>query len=790
VPANESMMNIRTLTLLLSISVICSANAQFSIGTWRDHLPYQDCIDLCKTEKLIYCATPYSIFSYDPNEDEMVRISKATLLTDIGITAIEYDPTSKLVIVGYENGNIDLLAGEVGYNIPDIKFSSVIGDKAIYDILPFGNKAYLSTGFGVVVIDMLRREVKETYFIGENGGPVRVLDLAINDNTIYAATETGLQVADINNPFLANFINWNELPGLPGDSIVQHLEFFNNHMVVSIPDDSKDVLWKKDMNGGNWEIQSSLADFRINQLWTDGEWLTTSGSYAFLLNHFDFSYTENISLLAGRLLRTRNSIVTNTGVWAADKFSGLMWRKKIDGSEDAFLYPDGPSTAACRRIGAYNNNVWIAHGGVRPDWGNLWSNSGISGLVDDKWRQFSSDTMTHAGGGFNPLNNYIADFMDVAVDPIDNSRLIAASWEEGLVEIDINSLNGETRNGSGSSGLQLAGYTWAPGWIGAAGIAFDDDGVAWCTNTYTSEAIHALDRNGNFFDFNFAPTIFNTDKIGDIIISESKIVWAPVVGRGLLALNYNNTLGTFTDDSFKLLTETEGNGKLASNDVICIEEDLDGEVWVGTGEGLSIFYNPDAIFTDENFDSEQILIEQDGNVQILLATEIINCIEIDGSNRKWIGTQNSGAYLLSDDGLRQVYHFTSENSPLLSNTVYDIAINHSNGEVYFATENGVIGFFSTATNFDQEMTNVRVFPNPVRPEYDGNITIDGLAYNTNVKITDIQGNILFETESEGGRAVWNGLKYDGGKPATGVYLVYVTTPDGSADDVKQLTFIH
>ena len=176
-------------------------------------------------------------------------------------------------------------------------------------------------------------------------------------------------------------------------------------------------------------------------------------------------------------------------------------------------------------------------------------------------------------------------------------------------------------------------------------------------------------------------------------------------------------------------------------------------------------------------------------MQILLETEAVTAIEIDGGNRKWIATQNSGVYLFDDSGLRQLFHFTEENSPLLANNVYDIAINQESGEVFFATEKGVIGFFSSATNFDPEMANVRVFPNPVRPAYDGSITIDGLAYNTSVKITDIQGNLMFETESEGGRAIWNGKKFDGEKPATGVYLVFVSTPDGSSDEVKKITFI-
>lgn len=765
-------------------------NAQFSIGTWRDHLPYGNCVDVCKAEGLLFCATPYSLFSYNPLDGEVVRISKATLLTDVGITALEYDPQSKLVVVGYENGNIDLITNENSYNIPDIKFSSIIGDKAIYDIYPFGNRVYLSTGFGVVVIDMLRREVKETYFIGNNGGPVKVNDIAILDNVIYAATETGLQTAELDNPFLANFQNWAQITDLPGDSVVQHIEFFNNKMILSIPQPASDVLWTKELTGGTWQIQSALPDFRINQLWANEEWFTVSGNYAFMVSHFDFGFTNNVSLFAGRGVHARNCIVGDYGeVWVADKFSGLMWQKNPNGTQDVIIRPDGPASADCRRMGAYNNNIWVAHGGARPDWGNLWKNDGLSGLVDERWKIFSADTNAHSGGGFNPHNGYMADFMDVAVDPLDNNRVFAGSWDDGLIEVNATTLNGFARNGSASNGPVGSGFEWAIGWTGVAGVTFDEKGILWCTNSKTSQAIHAYDRSGNFFDYDFSPAISATDEIGDILIGVNDLIWATVNGRGLLVLNYNATLGTYSDDSYKLLTDVAANGKLPSNDVLCMEEDLDGEIWVGTSQGLSIFYNPDAIFTAENFDSEQILIEQDGNIQILLETEIINCIEIDGSNRKWIGTQNSGVYLFSDDGLQQIYHFTSENSPLLSNSVFDIAINHQNGEVFFATEKGIIAFFSTATNFDAELSNVRVFPNPVRPDYEGIITIDGLAYNTIVKITDIQGNIIFETESEGGRAVWNGLKYDGGKPATGVYMVFVTTPDGSADDVKKITFI-
>jgi hypothetical protein len=177
-------------------------------------------------------------------------------------------------------------------------------------------------------------------------------------------------------------------------------------------------------------------------------------------------------------------------------------------------------------------------------------------------------------------------------------------------------------------------------------------------------------------------------------------------------------------------------------------------------------------------------------VQELLGTESITAIEIDGGNRKWVGTKSSGVFLFSADGLQQLAHYTAENSPLLSNSISDIAVNQANGEVYIATESGMLSYFSTATNFDQAMENVRVFPNPVEPSYDGNITVDGLAYNSTIRITDTAGNVVYQGNSEGGRAFWNGKDADGNRPATGVYYVFCSNPDGKKTEVLQFTFIH
>jgi hypothetical protein len=180
------------------------------------------------------------------------------------------------------------------------------------------------------------------------------------------------------------------------------------------------------------------------------------------------------------------------------------------------------------------------------------------------------------------------------------------------------------------------------------------------------------------------------------------------------------------------------------------------------------------------------LIEQGGYVENLLENEIINCILVDGANRKWIGTANSGAYLISADGTRELLHFNTDNSPILSNTIKTIAINGETGEVFFGTNKGIISYKNTATEPDSEFSNVVVYPNPVRRDYSGTIAIKGLVKNCDVRITDIAGNVIYTTQSLGGQAIWDGNNFEGRKASTGVYLIYCTNPDGSQRYVSKI----
>jgi hypothetical protein len=296
-------------------------------------------------------------------------------------------------------------------------------------------------------------------------------------------------------------------------------------------------------------------------------------------------------------------------------------------------------------------------------------------------------------------------------------------------------------------------------------------------------------KNNEWYNFQLSPTQhFHFD---EILIDQYNQKWG-IMGRknGLFVFSDNNTISNTDDDQYKLLNMSLGNGNLPSLDIYCFAEDLNGEIWVGTDKGIGVFYNPSSVFSGNNFDAQQILITEGEYGQYLLNEEQVKCITIDGANRKWIGTEKSGVFLLSEDGLDQIMHFTKENSPLFSNNIIDIAINPENGEVFIGTEKGLISYRSDATNGATTQSTTKVFPNPVRETYNGIIAISGLVTDANIKITDIDGNLVFEDFAKGGQASWSGKNKNGDRVSTGVYLVFSTDINGLEKIVSKILFIH
>jgi ligand-binding sensor domain-containing protein len=252
----------------------------------------------------------------------------------------------------------------------------------------------------------------------------------------------------------------------------------------------------------------------------------------------------------------------------------------------------------------------------------------------------------------------------------------------------------------------------------------------------------------------------------------------------------NNTPEVFSDDRFKKMLVKDNENKYISN-IYSIAEDLDGNIWVGTDQGPLIYYNPEKAFTDDLVAYRINIPRNDGTGlgDYLLKTETITSIAVDGANKKWLGTANSGAYYLSSDGLTLIKNYNEQNSPLLSNYIVSLSIDNKSGDIWFGTLKGVQSVRGNATTGEEKFTKVYTFPNPVRENFTGNVTITGLLRDSQIRISDISGNLVYKTVSDGGQATWDLKTYNGHRVATGVYLVFCASKDGSQSYVTKMLVI-
>jgi len=328
--------------------------------------------------------------------------------------------------------------------------------------------------------------------------------------------------------------------------------------------------------------------------------------------------------------------------------------------------------------------------------------------------------------------------------------------------------------------------------VRVSGMEIDKNtGTLWVGGSGSDDLLFAKTPEGQWYSFHI-------DEIGPITLTDiaidnigQKWIVAPR-GVGVVVFNDNGTLANSGDDQSRKLTQNLNNGNLASNNVFCIAADFDGEIWVGTDNGISVFYSPESAFSGGNYDSQQILVEQDGYVQYLLENEGVRVIAVDGANRKWIGTDNAGVFLLSEDGTEEILHFTKDNSPLFSDEITSLGIDHLSGEVFIGTDKGIVSYKGTATwgTPEFEPDDVYAYPNPVEPDYEGPIAIKGLVRDADVKITDAAGNVVFATIANGGQAIWNGNNFSGTRAKSGVYLVFASNEDGKQTFVTKVLFIN
>ena len=755
-----------------------AAQSQTAIGEWRDHLPYNRTIRVADVGNSVYCATNYSIFIYDKDDQSVLRKSKVNGLSDVGISAMSYSDEYKTLVIAYTNTNIDLLKEGRIINLSDIKRRQILGNKTINNITINDSLAYLSCGFGIVVLDIKNEEFPEpTYYIGSEGSQVNVLDITFGADSIYAATFTGIYKAALASPNLADFNAWSKDMRLYPNLSFNAINFFNNRLFVNNHNEgySTDTVFMYNYSTNLWSIlpgSTTLNKYRLNV--SNGQLIEVTES-GFQIFDENFQKTAVIDNPGGVALQSRDVVIDkNNRKWIADNRYGMI---STDEQNTFVITPNGPLSPRVFDMALEDQKLWVASGGKTSTWGKMYIADGVYSFTDESWKTYNSST------GYSTFDT-ISDMTCVVVNPKDSRQVFVGTWMTGVIEFFDNVVTNVF--GTGNSSLQL----WpTANYVAISGLAFDSNSNLWVVNSGAANLLSAKKPDGIWKGFNLGSSASNIDAAGVVVDSYNQ-KWVMVrADHKLVVFSENNTFEDISDDQVKILSNAPGNGNLPGNKILSIAEDRDGRLWIGSDQGIGVIYSPGNVFTGGSYDAQRILVEVGGYVQYLLESEVVTAIVVDGDNRKWIGTERAGVFLISANGTEQIYHFTDENSPLFSNLIIDIAINQKNGEVFFATDKGIISYRGTATGPNPTNSDVVVYPNPVREGYTGAIAISGLVDKADVKITDVSGSLIYTTKADGGQAIWYGTNMSGRRASTGVYMVFITDDLGEEKMVTKILFI-
>lgn len=758
---------------LLAVFLLCCGSfvvlygQGVALGEWRSHLPYAKVFEVTDGGDHVFARGEIYHFSFDKTNGYVQRYDKVWGLSDVSEAHIAYNPFNQALLITYENANIDLVKDGMVINLADIERKSVGGSKSINHIYFSDSLAYLSTSFGVVLLDMDREEFSDTYIIGDNGDQIGVYGVTIFNDTIFAATDEGIKTAPLSGVLLANYQNWTlqdtatGLPAIQFDGIVQ----FNNGVYAR-----KGNQIYKYTTGNGWSRIYNQTGWNIVSMRSSNSYLVlaeedTSGVGARVTlfnNNDDISFRNDT-----KFAYVSDALIDGDGVlWVADAAYGLV--RKEGGAAATSIQPNGPATSGVAGLSVRSGEVWLAPGGAV---------STFSYMVNGTWynkNQYSDPALQD----FYYVN-------DIYAVPNSDISYIGSYWD-GLLKYENGTLTKFNKDNSslqGRVGDEQRTYV--------SGFAMDQDGYLWVSNYGAPSPLSVLRPDGNWQSFT-PPTPISGGTVTDIVIDDIGNKWIALDGsanQGFLVFNYGTDIDSDNDDLYKVLTSANGNGAMHNTEVLCVAKDNDGEIWFGTPEGIGVFYCASSIFSDQGCDAQRILVERDGFAGYLLETERVQCIAVDGANRKWVGTTN-GLWLFSSDGTEEIDFFDADNSPLLSSNIVSLAIDGESGEVYVGTDKGLMSYRGEATAAtDKHEDQIIAFPNPVRENYTGPIAIKGLAENAEVKITDNNGILIYQTTALGGQAIWDGNDYTGRRAKTGVYLIFSINQDGSDSKVGKLLFI-
>ncbi|MBT1704562.1 two-component regulator propeller domain-containing protein [Chryseosolibacter indicus] len=714
------------------------AQTDIPVGTWRMHLSFNNIKAIAQGSDRVYAASDVAVLIFDRTDNSLDTYTKLSGLTGAGITDIAYNENTNQLIIAYEDGNLDLIKENEVVNFTRLRdLNTIVGSKRINHITISNRIAYLSTDYGVVLLDLNNNEVKETWRdLGSQGTNLSIFKSIIYKDSISLATSKGVLIGSLKNNLL-DYNNWKRIDSGELADTVHSIATFNNTLFIGI--NGKGLY---QYNNQAFVNTGLLNDIKFLALEGAEENLAITGSQKlWLLNK-----NNQLQQIANdNLPSPQKAIIDQHGYyWIADAKNGLV--SNISGTFTSFL-PNGPTITSAFRLKHINNRLYALSGGYTSLGIPLGNDGHINYFENGQWKLSSL-----------PLTD-VTDIADLS------NTTFTASYGSG---ISAETSSGSTIYNNTNSPLQNINPDGKGIYITA--LENSSQGV-FVANYGAASPIHLLkqDNTWNSYIVNYALGRYPLRVASDF----SSNLWMaidPRQGGGIIVLN------TQTGENI-WLNESAGSGGLPSRAVRSLALDREGNIWVGTNSGIAYFYSQKADAVKPVFEN-----------RFLLRDEIITAIAIDGGNRKWIGTQQ-GAWLFNPTGESLVHRFTTENSPLPSNHISDISINHQTGEVFFSTDKGIISYRSDATVAEVKPDNIKIFPNPVTPEFSGTVGITGLSENASVKITDVSGKLVWQVQANGGTATWNVRDYKGRRAATGVYLVFASKDDGSESMVGKIAVI-
>ena len=752
--------------------------------SWEDFFSYNNVKDFVKVDTIIYALSDNAIFTYNLTTSDIEKISSIQGLSGETTSAIYYNETYKRLVIGYENGLIEVVDENGAITISsDIVNFNQSGLKSINHITEFNNKLYISTPFAIVVYDIEKLEFGDTYFIGNNSSDVFISQILTFNNTIYAATQKGLFIADANSSSLIDYNNWQQ--SFSGRNLT-NITAFGNQIYISENSklfrlESNNLLEIKDFSNTILAIESNVTALSVT-LNNRAEILNSS-----LTTLAEFTNTTNFNF------NLNTSFFSNNEVFLGTKEFGILTSSITNSTNYIEIHPEGPLSNEVFSIAAKNNDLWVVYGGYDIFYTPSQNKAGFSHFNGENW----------INTRFDP-NFPVMDLNFISIDPNKDNKVYISSFGDtndinsvstgGLLVVENNQISAFYNHLN--SGLEdLLPNIPNRVSLRISGSKFDRNGNLWVANISREEELKKLTPSGQWSSFNLSDlkTIPDNFGLSEIAIDNNNSIWMGTRRNGIYVFNENG-------NRKRALLATPNLGNLPDTSIKTIAIDRNNRVWIGTLSGMVVYNNASSIFNENVINANPVIILDDGIPKKLLGDQAINSIVIDGAENKWFGTNSAGVLYTNPNGQNTLANFNKQNSPLPSNRILKISLDKNSGKVYFATDKGIVAYNSGVAPFGEVLGEVYAFPNPVLKNHK-TVTITGrnntnLPKGTNVKILDVAGNLVYETnviegqQLQGGKVIWDKRNLAGKSVASGVYIVLLANDDASETSITKIAIIN